>query len=73
MVRDHLTVFNTSGTGIPVRHMVTRVAFEITSGHGTREAGVVMGAGESLFNLFYNFVSYYGACVLARAENTCLP
>ena len=56
-----------------MRHVVTRVAFEIASGHGTREAGVVMGVGESPFNLFYNFVSYYGACVLARAENTRLP
>ena len=56
-----------------MHHMVTRVAFEIASGCGTREAGVVMGAGESPFNLFYNFVSYYGARVLARAENTRLP
>ena len=53
--------------------MVTRVAFEIASGRGTREAGAVMGTGESLFNLFYNFVSYYGARVLARAKNTHLP
>ena len=53
--------------------MVTCVAFEITSGRGTREAGVMMGAGESLFNLFYNFVSYDGARVLACAENTRLP
>ena len=53
--------------------MVTRVAFEIASGHGTREAGVMMGAGESPFNSSYNFVSYYGAHVLARAENTRLP
>ena len=56
-----------------MRHVVTLVAFEIGSGCGTREAGVVMGAGELPFNLFYNFVSYYGARVLARAENTCLP
>ena len=53
--------------------MVTRVAFEIASGCGTRKAGVVMGVGESLFNSSYNFVSYYGAHVLARAENTRLP
>ena len=52
--------------------MVTRIAFEIASGHGTREAGVVMGADESPFNSSYNFVSYYGARVLARAENTRL-
>ena len=52
--------------------MVTRVAFEIASGRGTWEAGVVMGAGESPFNSSYNFVSYYGVHVLARTENTCL-
>ena len=51
-----------------MRHVVTHVAFEIASGHGTREAGVVMGVGESLFNLFYNFVSYYGVRVLARTK-----
>ena len=56
-----------------MRHVVTRVAFDIASGRGTWEASVVMGAGESLFNLFYNFVSYYGARVLAHAENTRLP
>ena len=56
-----------------MRHVVTRIAFEIASGHGTREASVVMGTGESPFNLFYNFVSYYGARVLARTENTRLP
>ena len=53
--------------------MVTRVAFEITSGRGTREAGIVMGVGKSPFNSSYNFVSYYGARVLARTENTRLP
>ena len=52
--------------------MVTHVAFEIASGRGTREAGVMMGVGELSFNLFYNFVSYYSAHVLARAENTRL-
>ena len=56
-----------------MRHVVTCVAFEIASGRGTREAGVVMGAGESLFNSSYNFVSYYGARVSARTENTRLP
>ena len=56
-----------------MRHVVTRVAFEIASGHGTWEAGIVMGVGESPFNSSYNFVSYYGARVLAHAENTCLP
>ena len=56
-----------------MRHVVTRIAFEIASGRGTREASVVMGTGESPFNSFYNFVSYYGARVLARAENTRLP
>ena len=55
-----------------MHHVVTRIAFEIASGRGTREAGVVMGAGELPFNLFYNFVSYYGARVLAHAENTRL-
>ena len=56
-----------------MRHVVTRIAFEIASGRGTWEAGVVMGAGESPFNLFYNFVSYYGVRVLARTKNTHLP
>ena len=56
-----------------MRHVVTRVAVEIASGRGTREAGVVMGAGESPFNSSYNFVSYYSVHILARAENTRLP
>ena len=56
-----------------MRHVVTRVAFEIASGHGTQEAGIVMGAGELPFNSPHNFVSYYGVHVLARAENTRLP
>ena len=55
-----------------MHHVVTRVAFEIASGRGTREAGVVMGAGESPFNSSYNFVSYYSARVLARTKNTRL-
>ena len=53
--------------------MVTRVAFEIASGRGTQEAGIVMGTGESPFNSSYNFVSYYGVRVLACTENTRLP
>ena len=56
-----------------MRHVVTRIAFEIASGHGTREAGVVMGAGELPFNSSYNFISYYSVHVLAHAENTRLP